>query len=529
MRKFSSYGIINKEANYFVPRSGLFQKAYIYLIGENPDSEGHYITVWGPRQSGKSSLLRDIYWKLEQDNRFSAVNISIQNLLGVKDSLTCMNSIADKINLVSGLELPRINNKSDFETLFTAHHLSKPLILIIDEFDSLEENVINDIVAAFRNIHNIRKTSRELSRSKPYLLHGLALIGVRSVLGIENKSGSPFNVQRSLQVCHLTKTEVREMYRWYEEETGQQVHQEVTDRIFEVTRGQPGLVSWFGELMTEKYNSEPARPLQLKHFNYVYNRAIRVETDSNSLNIISKAKLPPYRQTVLELFRIDEKIEFRFENPELNFLYMHGVTDYREDEAGLYYAIFSCQYIQEKLFNYFSGELVKHSRYLLADPLTDLTTVINDSGIDVETLLGLYQAYFNKNKDELLRYAQRRVDLSVMEVVYHFQLYSWLNSLLRSFDAIVLPEFPTGNGKIDLLIRHRSGVYGLELKSFSHLGHLKQSIEQASGYGKSPGLEQIILVVFIDRPLPDEIKAAYGKPFVFSGRTTVKVFFLETD
>jgi hypothetical protein len=35
---------------------------------------------------------------------------------------------------------------------------------------------------------------------KDYLLHGMALIGVRAVLGVENVKGSPFNVQRSVHI-----------------------------------------------------------------------------------------------------------------------------------------------------------------------------------------------------------------------------------------------------------------------------------------------------------------------------------------
>ena len=40
-------------------------------------------------------------------------------------------------------------------------------------------------------------------RTTLYLLHGLALVGVRAVLGIDSDRGSPFNVQRSLHVPNL--------------------------------------------------------------------------------------------------------------------------------------------------------------------------------------------------------------------------------------------------------------------------------------------------------------------------------------
>ena len=74
------------------------------------------------------------------------------------------------------------------------------------------------------------------------------------VLGVDSSRGSPFNVQRSLHIPSLTKDEVVEMFRQYQTESGQVVDAAVVDMLFESTRGQPGLVGWLGELLTEKYN-----------------------------------------------------------------------------------------------------------------------------------------------------------------------------------------------------------------------------------------------------------------------------------
>jgi len=475
MRRFSSYGPVSKESNYFVPRKELLQMAYTYLTGENPAEGGHYITVWAPRQTGKSSLLRDLYWDVMKDDNYFVANIDIQHLRDIQDSVRCMNTILERINALTQLSLPRIEDKDEFQMVFNQNHIKKPLILIIDEFDALEENVIADIVGIFRNIYNSRQKDPRPASEKEYLLHGVALIGVRSVVGVENRSGSPFNIQKSLHIPNLTEAEVNEMFHWYEKESGQRVEQAVIDRLFFVTQGQPGLVSWFGELLTEQYNTETDKPITMTHFENTYIMASRALPNNTVINIISKAKTEPYRQTVLELFKTDGKIEFRFEKPEFSFLYMNGVISFEKDKENLY-ARFPCQFIQEKLFDHFSDELVKHSSKLLVDPYIDLTPVINDDAIDIEKLLGLYQQYYTHNRQALLEYAQRRVDMRIMEVVYHFQLYAWLESFLRNKGGQVLPEFPTGNGKIDLLIRHNGKLYGLELKSFSDLPQLNHSI-----------------------------------------------------
>ncbi len=46
MRTFSSYGPIDKDLHFHVPREELIESAYRRLIGEDPERGGHYITVW---------------------------------------------------------------------------------------------------------------------------------------------------------------------------------------------------------------------------------------------------------------------------------------------------------------------------------------------------------------------------------------------------------------------------------------------------------------------------------------------------
>ncbi len=527
MRKFSSYGPVNKKRHYYVPRKELLAKAITYLKGDYPEDGGHYFTVWAPRQTGKSSLLIDIYQLLRDDESYLVSYISIQHLKDIDNSVDCLNAIIDSINEQSELQLPRVQSVMDFQQVFSDRYLPKPLILIIDEFDALREKVINDIVSVFRNIYHIRIADNAPSSRKKYLLHGVALIGVRSLVGVENKSGSPFNVQKSLQVRNLTEAEVNEMYQWYKKESGQAVEQEVIDRIYHVTRGQPGLVSWFGELLTSEYNEHPDRPLTMKEWNRVYRKALHVLPNNNIINIVSKATAEESRKFVLNMFRIDNKEVFEFENPRTGYLYMHGVISYEETEQFAYIR-FSSPFVQEKLYRHFAGLISRMDNDTLTCPFTDLTPVINDQKINISKLLELYQDYYRENKARLVEYAQRRADLEITEVVYHFQLFSWLDSFLRGFGTVVLPEFPTGNGKIDLLIHHQGNLYGLELKSFSQLHLLNKGIQQASEYGKSLGLAEITLIVFTERTVPAEVKEKYAQPRVFAHSATVNIFFMET-
>ncbi len=63
----------------------------------------------------------------------------------------------------------------------------------------MHEEAIAAIVGAFRNIHNHRQNQDRPGAEKDYLLHGVALIGVRSVIGVENAKGSPSSTMHASQ------------------------------------------------------------------------------------------------------------------------------------------------------------------------------------------------------------------------------------------------------------------------------------------------------------------------------------------
>ncbi len=155
-----------------------------------------------------------------------------------------------------------------------------------------------------------------------YVLHGLALIGVRAVLGAASKRGSPFNVQRSLHVPNFTREEVNALFQQYQDESGQQIEPAVVENVFEATRGQPGLVCWFGELLTEQYNPGAQHIIDASIGERVYRRAINVEWNNTVLNLIKKARTD-YQSQTLELFTRSD-IPFRLDTEWCHYLYWNG-------------------------------------------------------------------------------------------------------------------------------------------------------------------------------------------------------------
>ncbi|OAD20254.1 hypothetical protein THIOM_004054, partial [Candidatus Thiomargarita nelsonii] len=267
MRKFSSYGSPIKKAHYYAPRETLITNALTQLKGEELEEGGHYITVWAPRQTGKTWVMQEVVSTIEQDDQFDVVYLSLQFLYEEKDVDIVAQLFAQELMEKLNLDKLSINSLKDFHLLFKRGTLTKPLILILDEFDALEQAVIARLVAVFRHIYMTRQSQTNKSTAeKDYLLHSLALIGVRAVLGVENVKGSPFNVQRSVHIPNLTYDEVVYLFDWYQQERKQKIEPKVVERIWYEFKGQPGLTCWFGELLTETYNQATSQPITMALF-----------------------------------------------------------------------------------------------------------------------------------------------------------------------------------------------------------------------------------------------------------------------
>ena len=530
MRKFSSYGPINTKIHYYVPRQTLVDQAVTHLIGETPAEGGHYITVWAPRQRGKSWLLQQALWQLRRDPRyagFDVLKINLEHLKMTPDVVRIAQVIAREIGEKLALPAIEIQQLDDFYTVFKRDVLQKPLILILDEFDALVPQAISGLVSVFRNIYNTRRDQPDkASAEKKYLLHGLALIGVRSVLGLDNPRGSPFNVQRSLHIPNLTSDEVTEMFHWYERESGQTVQPAVIERIYTELGGQPGLTSWFGELLTETYN-EHNPTITLRDFEGVEAAASNRLPNANIINLISKANEQPHRDFLIELFQTEEKIPFQYDNPTINYLYMNGVIEEEIASKTESYVRFPSPFVQKRLFNRFA-DIIFHDTGTLYPPFTKLTHILTPAGLHIKNLLRLYEAYVQKNHTWLFKEAPRRADLRLYEAVYHFNLYLWLARFLQKKGGRVHPEFPTGNGQIDLIVSFQGQRYGLELKSFDDDFEYQAALRQAARYARQLQLATITVVFFVEA-VDDETRAHYETPYQdATSRVTVEPVLVTT-
>lgn len=142
MRKFSSYGQINTKLHYYAPRTALIERAYTQLVGENPEEGGHYITVWAPRQTGKSSVMLEVVKKLQKQGDFTVAMITMQSAKEEHTDEDVLDKFVLHLREWFHQDLPDIRMWQELSWLFTPPSFTKPVILIIDGFDALEEEFI---------------------------------------------------------------------------------------------------------------------------------------------------------------------------------------------------------------------------------------------------------------------------------------------------------------------------------------------------------------------------------------------------
>ncbi|KPA11453.1 ATPase domain protein, prokaryote domain protein [Candidatus Magnetomorum sp. HK-1] len=503
MRTFHSYGPVNPKKNYYVPRNKLVEKCVQSLIGD-PEDLGHFFTIWGARQTGKTWLYRQSLENIKKQygDQFIVGEISMQEIMlenNDTDTKIFFSRFLKMLKREFSIQTNEIQSWGDLIDLFgkDTSLFDRSLILVIDEFDKLPSKIIDNLISLFREMYLNKKS---------YMLHGLALVGVRAVLGVENKSGSPFNIQRSLHIDNLSFDEVKNMFDQYQEESNQHVEADVVKKLYEKTQGQPGLIGWFGELLTEKFNQEADKPIDTKLWDRVYLKACEIEHNNTVRNIITKAR-DEYVSDVIKLFT-DANVHFSFDYNWCNYMYMHGIITYLEDDQrNCHVCRFSSPFIQTRLYNAFIGTIKENqdSSMLALDPLDTLDDVFNSPDLNIPALLRRYKDFLNrmKNRGEnpWTDQPRRKSDLHLTETVGHFHLYHWLSMALRK-RCIIRPEFPTGNGKVDLhlLCKDKKGL--IEVKSFVNAYEVKESIKQAAKYASKTNHESITIAMFA--PFNDE-------------------------
>ncbi len=330
MREFNTSGPCNPALHYTVMREALIAEA------QEKVKNGRYFTLFAPRQAGKTTFFKLLLNQLEKNGEFSTVWLSFENLKTVSKE-----EFYQELNDELHSELSNIQSKLTIHNPISLRHFfeknqSKPIVLVIDEFEGIPDDVLSEVMHTFRKIYHKRDS---------HCLHSLLLVGVSTIAELVISGASPFNITEELQIPYFTEEEINDLIKQYVTESNQVFEDNVIKAIYENTQGQPGLVCALCSYIVEKLVTNRCQRVTIEHYYKAQHHFLTERFDKNILNIVKKAR--EKRNFMLKLLFDEEALPFSIHDPYSdNSYFKRGkgqLVEYLKSEnlSKGYYVVFS--------------------------------------------------------------------------------------------------------------------------------------------------------------------------------------------
>jgi len=236
-----------------------------------------YFVIHAPRQTGKTTAMLALAQHLTASGQYTAVIVSAEvGAAFPHDPGAAEKAMLDAWNDDATFWLPPELYPPEFPASEPGRQIgaalsawaqqsSRPLVVFIDEIDSLQDETLISVLRQLRNGYPKRPNG---------FPQALALIGVRDVRDYKLASGgsrrlntsSPFNIKiKSLTLRNFTAAEVAQLYEQHTTETGQVFEREAVEQAFALTQGQPWLVNALAKEIVEELVTEPTQPITVDH------------------------------------------------------------------------------------------------------------------------------------------------------------------------------------------------------------------------------------------------------------------------
>ena len=255
MRFFNTTGPVKSDKHYCIsPLDRLNLAEVLMLIREEK-----YFVLHAPRQTGKTSALLALRDLLNAEGDYRCVYVNVEPAQALREDVeqatqVILGELASRVRLTLGDEFLT----QTWATIFAefgpgalrealtrwAEASPKPLVLLIDEIDSLIGDSLLAVLRQLRAGYDLRPEGFPQS---------VVLCGVRDVRDYRIQStaenamiagGSAFNIKaESLRLGDFSAEEVQTLLAQHTAETGQVFADDALETIWERTQGQPWLVN----------------------------------------------------------------------------------------------------------------------------------------------------------------------------------------------------------------------------------------------------------------------------------------------
>jgi hypothetical protein len=459
---------------------------------------GQYFVIHAARQSGKTTLLKELVNRINAQGDYYAMYCSLEAVGTFTEPEKGIPEIVGKIrnyirhhNLSDGFakdaDYSRAGDVLNWSLVDYCRSLDKPLVIFFDEADCLGGETLISFLRQLREGY--------ISRASAPFVHSVALIGLRDLrdykvqirpdsttLGI----ASPFNIaKKSFTLRNFTQTEVVELYAQHTAETGQIFEPQATEYVFEQTQGQPWLVNAIAcncvEKITKKNYSIPITK-------DLADQAIQnliLEWGVHFDSMMDKLQEPRVRSIIKPLI-LGEDVADRRSN---DYLYTKDLGLIRElngrvEPANPIYAELMIRTLNWNPLKSIEGEYENYTvpRYL------------KDGKLDMDFLIRDFQAYWRENSEIwVTRYKTHLYQYD--EAAAHLVIQAFFQRVING-GGYIIREMALGRKRADLCVVYDNHKYPVELKILRKEQDIAKGLEQLSIYMDKVGSDAGWLVLF---------------------------------
>ena len=446
MRFFNTTGPVRSDKHYCIPPlSRLDLGEVLTLIRDE-----RYFVLHAPRQTGKTSALLALRDLLNggAEGDYRCVYANVEAAQAVREDV----ERAMRVILGELAEWARTTLQDEFlderwpdilarfgdgalgaALTRWAEADPRPLVLLIDEIDSL----IGDTLLAV-----LRQLRAGYVRRPEYFPQSVVLCGVRDVRDYRIHSsaektvisgGSAFNIKaRSLRLGDFSRTEVESLLAQHTGETGQAFRPEAAERVWTQSQGQPWLVNALcaEACFWSERGRDRDRPITEDDIVEAQEQLI-VRRETHLDQLADKLQEDRVRRVVEPLLSGGDEREFSARDLE----YVRDLGLAAPDSP-------------MRIANPIYAEVVpRELTYAAQEGLVEETAwyVDAEGGLDVEKLLGAFQAFFREHSEHWVA----RFDYA--EAGPQLLLQAFLQRIVNSGGRIER-EYGLGRGRTDLLI-----------------------------------------------------------------------------
>jgi len=513
LREFNIFGPVYPHIHYHIDRTEV--KGHI----REKIEKGRYFTLNAARQTGKTTIFREVIAELEKDGDYFGILLSFETMRNVqKDRFyEVLGKILSRRNLsklekfANGKELPEPDNLRDQSGFMSwlrevGTIINRRGLLIIDEFDAIGSELAEPMLGAFRDMYLNRHETDE------YVLQSIILVGVRNIPALLSGTQSPFNIADQYEVPYFSLAETKNLLSQHTEETGQPFAQKTVDALYHESQGQPFLVNRLAQILTLDVVPDSTEAIEPLHMEQAM-MDLMAENNTHFASITSKAE--PHRTTLLPMLFYDHK-RTNFREPIARELLMYGIL--RKSRVKNVWVASIANPIYRKMliltFAPANGDVplnmpmsgsFRH-RYLI------------DEVLNMDGLMDSFKVMMEEHGIQLLR---SKRTYNPLEIGGQYLILSYLTAALDSIGGYVALESINSAGEMDLVAFYWGTRFIIETKVWYGEKRFREGQHQLVRYLEAANQDKGYMVLFSEKDVSNQLKREDNQPYeiVLEGKT----------